>query len=195
METVLIYLAICCALGFWYTQRRIVGWIGLVILLFAGGLHISEVEKKHQEAEIVVYDLKAPNLYWRDGTAAYFWLYTVNTNLAQKDIDFSVKTHQLKNFTSNSLPVVHQKLPYGNLWSYQGRKILQLEKPVNQLPPLNLEVLIISKNAYRKPENLPKGITWKYLILDKTNYRKTQQAFTEAHQIGEKGAFVLKKDD
>ncbi len=195
LETVLIYLSICCALGFWYTQRRVIGWAGLVLLLFTGGWHIYTIETKSQETEVVVYDLKAPNLYWRDGAAAYFWLDTTSTSLTQKDLDFSVTTHQMGNFTSTSLPVIHQKLPYGNLWIGNGKKILQLKKPVAQLPSLDLEVLILSQNAYRSPQSLPKNVKWKHLVLDKTNYRKTQRAFPEAHQIGEKGAFVHKNND
>ena len=195
-ETFLIYLFILIALGFWFGRQRWLGGWGLAVILLGCILHTVRVEKIRNEEELVVYDLPVTALSFREGQHMHYWLDTSNYELDAGTRKYALQGYRLRAYAdTTTLEVPHEKLPFGQLWVWQQKRILRLTKPVKQLPFHTVDVLILSNNAARTPEQLPDELTWKTLVLDKTNYRTTIRAFEtdslSSHNIRKQGAFLM----
>lgn len=92
--------------------------------------------------------------------------------------------------------------PFGELLSWQGTLILWLHRPVRYLPfahaPQPVDLLVVSHNAYRYPENVLDHLSVRQLVLDASNSRWTADRWREAarqrgipcHDVRQAGAFV-----
>lgn len=190
LETLTIYIALIAFFFFWYGRRRMAGWFSLALVLFLVGQHIIRIEQKRQEQELTVYDLPAPNLSLREGQYCYFWADTSRQSLSAKDLRYATEAHQVQAYVEDKLEVSSQKMSFGRLWVWRGRRILQLTEMIENPPSLDLEVLILSEGTARYAEKLAKKMNWKHLIIDRTNsFRDVQSLPQGAHLVSDRGAF------
>ncbi len=199
-------------LFFYYKKLR---YLALATFL-VGVLGVQQIQKtlaQGRQKALTVYSLRGGTaLSFVDGKEAVFVADSV-THSAPETFGYNIQPHLWhlgikapQRYVLHTVPtgqnVQQALLPDGNsLYAWQGKRLLLLEKPLNVQAsvPLEVDYVLVTRNARIKAEELQQQFTFKLLLLDASNSPWYLQQLREKltaleipfHDIAASGAFVL----